>query len=80
MQLMRVKIECDTKVNELEKRLQEIVDQMAKSNLAKITINKVVNPGTAISINGVKTMVTEENHHVEYARRGTGIIVYNIGE
>ncbi|HBA97514.1 MAG TPA: hypothetical protein DCZ23_05340 [Lachnospiraceae bacterium] len=80
MQLMRIKIECDTKVNELEKRLQEILDQMSKSNLAKITINKVVNPGTAISINGVKTMVTEENHHVEYARRGTGIIVYNIGE
>lgn len=80
MQLMRIKIECDTKVNELEKRLQEIVDQMAKSNLAKVTINKVVNPGTVISINGVKSIVTEENHHVEYARRGAGIIVYNIGE
>ncbi|MDE6615406.1 MAG: FapA family protein [Lachnospiraceae bacterium] len=80
IQLMRSKIECDTRVNELTKREQEILDQMGKANLAKITINKVVNPGTAITINGVKVLVTEENHHVEYARRGAGIIVYNIGE
>ena len=77
---MRSKIECDTRVNELTKKEQEILDQMGKANLAKITINKVVNPGTAITINGVKVLVTEENHHVEYARRGAGIIVYNIGE
>ncbi len=53
---------------------------MGKANLAKVTINKVVNPGTVIVINGVKVLVTEENHHVEYSRRGAGIIVYNIGE
>jgi len=80
IQLMRSKIECDTRVNELAKREQEILDQMGKANAARITINKVVNPGTAITINGVKVLVTEENHHVEYARRGAGIIVYNIGE
>lgn len=80
MQLMRNKIECDTKVNELAKKEQEILDQMGKANLAKVTINKVVNPGTVIVINGVKVLVTEENQHVEYARRGAGIIVYNIGE
>ena len=77
---MRSKIECDTRVNELAKKEQEIVEQMGKANLAKITVNKVVNPGTAISINGVKVLVSEENHHVEYARRGAGIIVYTIGE
>ena len=80
MQLMRSKIECDTKVNEFAKKEQEILEQMGKANLAKVTINKVVNPGTVIVINGVKVLVTEENHHVEYSRRGAGIIVYNIGE
>ena len=80
IQLMRSKIECDTRVNELAKKEQEILDQMSKANAARITINKVVNPGTAITVNGVKVLVTEENHHVEYARRGAGIIVYNIGE
>jgi len=28
----------------------------------------------------VKAVVTEEEKHVEYARRGAGIIVYKIGE
>lgn len=80
MLLMRKKIEFDTKISELVKKKQDIVEVMGKANLAKVTIDKVVYPGTAISINGVKVFVEEENHHVEYARRGAGIIVYNIGE
>ena len=51
-----------------------------KARDAKVSINKVVYPGTTITINGMKTYVTEENTHVEYARRGSGIIVYKIGE
>ncbi len=80
MVVMRRKIELDTQSNELMKRQQEIVEEMGKANLSKVTIAKVVYPGTVISINGVKVIVDEENHHVEYSRRGSGIIVYNIGE
>lgn len=78
--LMRAKIEKDTSINKLTKNIQEVVEKMGKANLAKVTIDKVVYPGTIIKINGMKVAVKEENHHVEYARRGSGIIVYNIGE
>ena len=77
---MRAKIEKDTSINKLTKNIQEVVEKMGKANLAKVTIDKVVYPGTIIKINGMKVAVKEENHHVEYARRGAGIIVYNIGE
>ncbi len=80
MMLMRKKIECDTRISECAKREQDIVEKMGKANLAKVVIDKVVYPGTSISINGVKVIVNEENRHVEYARRGSGIIVYNKGE
>ena len=78
--LMRNKIEKDTIINKLTKEKQDIVEKMGKANLAKVTIDKVVYPGTVIKINGMRVAVTDECHHVEYARRGSGIIVYNIGE
>ena len=80
MALMRTKIEKDTRLSELTKKKQDIVEKMGKANLAKVTIEKVIYPGNVIVINGVRAVVTEEEHHVEYARRGAGIIVYKIGE
>ena len=80
MTLMRAKIEKDTKLSELTKKKQDIVEKMGKANLAKVTIEKIIYPGNVITINGVKAIVTEEERHVEYARRGAGIIVYKIGE
>ena len=80
MALMRTKIEKDTKLSELTKKKQDIVEKMGKANLAKVTIEKVIYPGNVVVINGVRAVVTEEEHHVEYARRGAGIIVYKIGE
>lgn len=80
MALMRTKIEKDTKLSELTKKKQSIVEKMGKANLAKVTIEKIIYPGNVITINGVKAVVTEEEKHVEYARRGAGIIVYKIGE
>ncbi len=78
--LTRKKIESDLKIGEYTKKKQDIVEIMGKANLAKVTIEKVIYPGTTISINGMKVIVHQENHHVEYARRGAGIVVYNIGE
>lgn len=80
MALMRTKIEKDTKLSELTKKKQDIVEKMGKANLAKVTIEKVIYPGNVVVINGVRAVVTEEECHVEYARRGAGIIVYKIGE
>ena len=74
--LMRGKIEKDTEISELEKKIQATVLAMEKANVA----NRYVHPGTCISVNGMKTQVQELEQHVEYARRGNGIIVYHIDE
>lgn len=78
--LMRNKIEKDTLINKYTKEKQDIVEKMGKANLARVTIDKVIYPGTMVIINGMKASVDDMCSHVEYARRGPGIIVYNIGE
>lgn len=80
MQLTRLKIEKDSRINEVIKRKQETALQMAKANEAKVTIRKMVYPGTTITINGMKVVVQEEIPCVEYARRGSGIISYTAGQ
>ena len=66
--------------SELEKKIQATVLAMEKANVAKVTVDRYVHPGTCISVNGMKTQVQELEQHVEYARRGNGIIVYHIDE
>lgn len=78
--LMRTKIEKDSAINELDKQQQLLVEQMSKANQAKVIINKIVYPGTVVSINGMKTHVKEMEQRIEFARRGNGIIMYHIGE
>ena len=58
----------------------ELLPAMEKANVAKVTVDRYVHPGTCISVNGMKTQVQELEQHVEYARRGNGIIVYHIDE
>ena len=78
--LMRGKIEKDAEISELEKKIQATVLAMEKANVAKVTVDRYAHPGTCISVNGMKTQVQELEQHVEYARRGNGIIVYHIDE
>lgn len=78
--LTRTKIEKDSQINILEKQRTELLELYSKANDAKVTIDKTIYPGTMISINGMKKNVTEDEKHVEYARRGSGIIVYHIEE
>lgn len=80
LQIMRAKIEKDSQINTLEKQRTELLETYTKVNDAKVTIDKTVYPGTLISINGMKKTLTEDETHVEYARRGSGIIVYHIEE
>ncbi|MDO4166197.1 MAG: FapA family protein [Eubacteriales bacterium] len=76
--LIRSKVEKDSQISKLDHQKKELVDLFGKANEAKITIDKMVYPGTVISVNGMKKNVTESENHVEYARRGPGIMVYHI--
>lgn len=76
--LMRSKIEKDSELNEMEKKKGELLELYAKTNQAKVTIMKVVYPGTMISVNGMKKVVEEMENRIEYARRGPGIIAYHL--
>lgn len=78
--LMRSKIEKDSALSELEKENQKLVEQFTKANQAKVIINKLVYPGTEVTVNGLKTQVKETENRIEFARRGQGIIKYHIGE
>lgn len=78
IQITRAKIEKDSRMNEVLKRKQETLEKMSKANEARVTILKRVYPGTSITINGLRVNVKDEIDHVEYARRGGGIISYNI--
>lgn len=78
VKLTRVKIEKDTRLNEIIKRKQETMEQMAKANEAKVTIIKRVYPGTTITINGMRVVVQDELDSVEYMRRGSGIVSYKL--
>jgi uncharacterized protein (DUF342 family) len=78
LQLTRAKIDRDSKMNEIIKRKQETLEQMGKSQEAKVTIVKRVYPGTTITINGMRVSVQDEIASVEYTRRGSGIVSYSL--
>ncbi len=78
MQLMRAKIEIDSKINELIKQKQDVLEKMSMANEAKVSVLKMVYPGTIITINGVKVAVKEAVSCVEYTRRGSGIIAQSM--
>lgn len=78
--LMRTKIEKDSKLSEMEKEKEDLLELYSKTNQAKVTVMKVVYPGTIIAVNGMRKNVTEMETRVEYARRGPGIIAYHLEE
>lgn len=80
VEIVRAKVERDARIIELQKKKEEMLVNMEKANAAKVTIQKNIFPGCSITINGVSAVVTEIYTHVEYSRRGAGIIVGNIGE
>ena len=80
MEIVRAKVERDARIIELQKKKEELLINMEKANAAKVIIQKNIFPGCSITINGVSAVVTETYRHVEYFRRGAGIIVGNIGE
>lgn len=80
VEIVRAKVERDARAIELQKKKGDILLKLEKANSAKVVIQKNIFPGCSITINGVTAVVTEVYQHVEYSRRGAGIIVGNIGE
>lgn len=77
LQLLRVKIERDARVNELHAKREELLVKLEKSNNARVCVNRVIYPGTRLTVCGNKVDVKEEEHSVEYMKRGTGVVAYH---
>ena len=57
----------------LEKERENLTEQIARMHAAKITILKVVYPGTFLSVNGKNTRVKDEVNSIEVVSKGGGI-------
>ncbi len=71
IQLIRAKISLEKDMNEKISDKQNILDRMGRANQARISVQKIVYPGTKISINGVKTVIKEETLHTEITAKGS---------
>lgn len=77
LQLLRVKIERDARVNELHSKREELLVQLEKSNNARVCVNRAIYPGTRLTVCGNKVDIKEEEHCVEYMKRGGGVVAYH---
>lgn len=75
MDLLRAKIDREAQLAENEKMKTHIVEQMGRANKAEVSVQKVLYPGTLLSINGVKIKIAEETCHVRYCTKGSGVEV-----
>ncbi len=73
LQLVRAKIGKEQELNEKVKQKEEIMERMTRAHAAKVTILKVVYPGTYVEVNGVKTNVKEETNSIEIVAKGAVI-------
>lgn len=76
--LIRGKIEKENQINETIREKQEIMDQMGRANVARVSVQKTLYPGTRVSINGVATKITQEASHAEISAKGSVIEVRGI--
>lgn len=73
IQIIRSKIRQEQVVSRFEKEREELTEQMARAHAAKVTILKIVYPGTYISVNGKNTRVKEEINSIEVVSKSGGI-------
>ena len=78
LKLIRGKIEKENEINETVREKQKIMDQMGRANIAKISVQKTLYPGTRVSINGVATKIDQEASHAEVSAKGSVIEVRGI--
>ncbi len=73
IKLIRQKINQEQVLIRLEKERENLTEQIARMHSAKITILKVVYPGTSLSVNGRNTRVKEEVNSIEVVSKSGGI-------
>lgn len=78
LQLIRAKITKENEISEKTREKQEIVDRMGRANQSKVTVLKLLYPGTFIDINGVKTHVSETAASVELMSKGAAIQMFSL--
>lgn len=78
LKLIRAKVGKENEIKEKTREIQELVDCMGRANQAKVTVLKVLYPGTTIQINGVKTHITEEVSSVELMSKGAAIQMFSL--
>ncbi len=69
--LIRGKLEKEGQINEKIRFKQEIREKMSKADVARVTVQKTLYPGTRININGIKTVIREETHNVHIVSKGS---------
>ena len=78
VKLIRGKIAKENQINETVREKQKIMDQMGRANVARISVQKTLYPGTRVSINGVATKIDQEASHAEISAKGSVIEVRGI--
>ena len=78
VKLIRGKIAKENQINETVREKQKIMDQMGRANVARISLQKTLYPGTRVSINGVATKIDQEASHAEISAKGSVIEVRGI--
>lgn len=75
LKLIRGKIERENMINAKIREKQMIMDKMSRANVAKVSVQKTLYPGTRISINGVTAKIAEETSHVVICAKGSVVEV-----
>ena len=75
LKLIRGKIERENMINTKIREKQMIMDQMGRANLAKVSVQKTLYPGTRVTINGVTAKIAEETSHVVISAKGSVVEV-----
>lgn len=68
--VMRIKIEKEAKLSDLEKQKHDLMEKMSKCSNAKIIVLKSVYPGTSLTINGITERIKTENYNSTYQKKG----------
>ncbi|MCD7825689.1 MAG: FapA family protein [Clostridiaceae bacterium] len=71
--LIRGKLEKEAQINEKIRCKQEVMDQMSRADAARVTVQKMMYPGTRININGVKKAIQDEIFNVQIVSKGSVI-------
>lgn len=73
LKLIRSKVEVEKAINDKIREKQILMERMSRANSARVTVQKMLYPGTKISINGVNAAITEEINHAEITAKGSVI-------